>query len=95
MLTNPNTKQHANDDFETPVEVARNKDGSIDYAFYDHRARTGRGVCFRAAARSLISFIVAILGSNSDDFVKDRKSGIFTGSDTFLSPANTADPKAA
>ena len=53
---------------ETPAEenilpqqsIRRLANGSIDYTFYDKRARTHRGVAFRTAIRLVTAFVVRI-----------------------------------
>lgn len=54
MLTDHNVDTYAED------TIRRHANGSIDYRFYDQRAREGRGIAFRGALKSLACLIARI-----------------------------------
>ncbi len=53
MLINNNVNTQFEDTILAQQNIRRHANGSIDYSFYDQRARTDRGVAFRAACRSV------------------------------------------
>lgn len=53
MLTNRHVDAYIEEKILPQQNIRRLANGSIDYTFYDRRAREGRGITVRAAFRSL------------------------------------------
>jgi hypothetical protein len=53
MLIDHHVDTYIEQDIFPQQNIRRLANGSIDYSFYDQRARTNRGVTFRAASRSV------------------------------------------
>ena len=61
MLIDPKVETYVEENILPQQNIRRLANGSIDYTFYDKRARTHRGVAFRAANRSVAAFLLRLV----------------------------------
>ena len=68
MLTDPYVETYVEENIPPLQNVRRLANGSIDYIFYDKRARNDRGAAFRTAGRTVKAFGLRLF----DVFVSGR-----------------------
>ena len=61
MLIDPKAETYVEENVLPQQNIHRLANGSIDYAFYDKRARTHRGVAFRSVSRSVTAFVLRLV----------------------------------
>lgn len=77
MLIDPKVETYVEENILPQQNIRRLANGSIDYTFYDKRARTHRGVAFRTASRLVAAFLlrsVSLLVRSRPDRQKVRQS---------------------
>lgn len=62
MLIDQHVETNVEENNLPQQNIHRLANGSIDYTFYDTRARSHRGVAFRAAGRSVTAFVQRMIG---------------------------------
>jgi hypothetical protein len=93
MLIDHNVHTHIEEKILPQCDIRRLANGSIDYTFYDQRAREGRGVAFRAFLKALARLTKSIRATRQPQ--AQRKLSVVHQSTETASSSNKSYAEAA